>query len=146
MTALPVGLRLSLTDEPDPAFRTFLIDGISTHHAGFLGEGGSRPLVLRLEDAHGAPQAGLWGRSFFAWMFIELLFVGVPWRGQGLGGLLLGAAETQARARGCTGAWLDVMNPSALAFYLRHGFESFGELPGYPNGTRRVFLRKTLGF
>ena len=142
MCPLPPGLTLTLTETPDAEFRSYLIEGITTHHADFLPPVSSLPLVITLRDVTGAPQGGLVGRSWHNWLFIELLYVPPTQRGQGLGHLLLTHAEAEAKHRGCTGLWLDTLNPAALAFYLRHGFESFGELPNYPNNSRRIFLRK----
>ncbi|MDE8342921.1 MAG: GNAT family N-acetyltransferase [Acidocella sp.] len=138
----PPGLTLTLTETPDADFRSYLIDGITAHHADFLPPVSSLPLAIMLRDDSGAWQGGLAGRSWQNWLFIELLFVPETRRGQGLGHLLLTSAEAEAKQRGCTGLWLDTLNPAALAFYLRHGFKSFGELPNYPNNARRIFLRK----
>ncbi len=140
-----VELRLSVTAEDDAAARAALVAGLVGFHEALLGPAEGAPLGVLLHDAAGVLQGGLWGRSGHGWLFIELLFVPEAARGQGLGAKLLAAAEGEARARGCTGVWLDTMNPAALLFYLRHGYESFGELPDYPAGNRRVFLRKFLG-
>jgi GNAT superfamily N-acetyltransferase len=139
------GLRMSVTATPDPQARAALVAGLVGFHEHLLGAAGACPLAVLLHDANGALRGGLWGRSGHGWLFIELLFVPEVLRGQGLGGELLAAAEVEAVARGCCGVWLDTMNPQALPFYLRHGYESFGELPDYPAGNRRVFLRRRLG-
>ncbi|MDE8348354.1 MAG: GNAT family N-acetyltransferase [Acidocella sp.] len=144
MSLLPTGLTLRLSETPDAAFRDYLINGITAHHADFLPPVSSLPLAIMLQNEHGAWQGGLVGRSWQNWLFIELLFVPQALRGQGLGHALLTRAEIEAKNRGCTGLWLDTLNPAALAFYLRHGFESFGELANYPNQSRRVFLRKSI--
>jgi ribosomal protein S18 acetylase RimI-like enzyme len=141
---LPPGLSLHVADTPETALRDYLVNGIIEHHSAFLGTGTASPLAVWFQNNQGEPQGGLWGRSFHNWFFIELLFVPASKRGLGLGAKLLTATETHARTRGCTGVWLDTMNTQALAFYLHHGFESFGELPNYPNNTRRIFLRKQL--
>ncbi|TAN02889.1 MAG: GNAT family N-acetyltransferase [Rhodanobacteraceae bacterium] len=52
------------------------------------------------------------------------LAVGAHARGTGLGRALLAAAETDARARGCTSMRLEVRvdNPAAIALYERRGY------------------------
>ncbi len=142
---MPAALRMSVTADPDARERAALVAGLVGFHENLLGPAGAAPLAVLLHDADGALRGGLWGRSGHGWLFIELLFVQDAWRGRGLGGKLLDAAEAEAAARGCHGVWLDTMNPAALPFYLRHGYESFGELPDYPPGNRRVFLRKRCG-
>jgi hypothetical protein len=53
-------------------------------------------------------------------------------------------AEAEARARGCSGVWLDTLNPDARLFYQKRGYVTFGKLPDYPGGNSRVFLSKRL--
>ena len=65
-------------------------------------------------------------------------------RRQGLGARLLAAAESEARRRGCREMHLDTHTYQAPGFYRRLGYEEVGELPGWPNGARRVFFRKLL--
>jgi GNAT superfamily N-acetyltransferase len=138
-------LRLSVTADPQARDRAALVAGLAGFHENLLGPADGLPLAVFWRDGDEAVQAGLWGRSGHGWLFVELLFVAEAMRGRGLGAELLAAAEAEARARGCAGVWLDTMNPAALRFYLRHGYESFGELGDYPAGNRRVFLRKRLG-
>lgn len=137
-------LRLSVTAAPEARDRAVLVAGLAGVHETLLGPAAAMPLAVFLRDEDEAVQGGLWGRSGHGWLFVELLFVAEAVRGRGLGAALLAAAEDEARARGCAGVWLDTMNPPALRFYLRHGYESFGELADYPAGNRRVFLCKRL--
>jgi hypothetical protein len=53
-------------------------------------------------------------------------------------------AEQEALQRGCGNAWVDTQF-GARGFYERLGYECFGELPDYPPGFSRTFLRKALG-
>ena len=63
----------------------------------------------------------------------------------GLGSSLLATAEHEARLRGCRGAWLDTFEFQARGFYERAGYVVFGEIPDYPPGSARYFLKKALG-
>jgi len=47
-------------------------------------------------------------------------------------------------ARRCHGAYIDTFNPVALKVYRRAGYRPFGELPDFPKGRTRTFLRKAL--
>jgi len=87
---------------------------------------------------------GLWGRFYYDWLFIELIFVPEDRRGQDLGSALLAMAEAQARAWGGIGIWLDTFSFQAPGFYRRHGFTVFGEITDYPGPHRRLFLSKRL--
>jgi hypothetical protein len=58
--------------------------------------------------------------------------------------MMLAAAEAEAKARGCRGAYIDTFSPVALKVYRRAGYEPFGELKDFPAGRTRVFLQKKL--
>jgi GNAT superfamily N-acetyltransferase len=77
-------------------------------------------------------------------LFTELLFIPPALRGRGLGTDILSRAESEARDRGCHGAWLDTFEFQARGFYERLGYQQFAELPDYPMGYSRFFMRKAL--
>ncbi len=87
---------------------------------------------------------GLWGRTGWEWLTIELIFVPESLRGQGIARNLIRMAEEEAVNRGCHSAWLDTLNPEALNLYERLGYERFGELKDFPKGGSRYFLQKKL--
>jgi hypothetical protein len=57
---------------------------------------------------------------------------------------MLDAAEREAVARGCHGAYIDTFNPTALRTYTRHGYAPFGAMADFPRGRTRTFLQKRL--
>lgn len=68
-------------------------------------------------------------------------------QGQGMGGLLLGAAEQAAVARACVTLRLEVRedNGGAVALYRRHGYRSIGRREGYyEDGMPALRFEKTL--
>lgn len=140
-----MGHEIILTDTPDPGVRDTLLAGLLAHNAGKLGPPETRPLAVLVRDpASGAPVGGLWGRTSWGWLFVELLFLPEALRGAGLGAVVLRRAEEEATRRGCVGAWLDTFDPDARRFYERQGYEVFGSLGDYPAGNGRLFLRKRL--
>ena len=102
-----------------------------------------QPLTLELVDA-GQLIGGLTATTNWEWLYIETLAVHASYQGQGLGRQLVARAEAIAQERGCTGAWVDTFTFQSPEFYLRLGYEAFGELADYPTGERRIFLRKHL--
>ncbi|ASY69842.1 hypothetical protein SFHH103_02207 [Sinorhizobium fredii HH103] len=52
--------------------------------------------------------------------------------------------KTSGSRRGCHSAWIDTFNPAARRAYERQGYVPFGELPDFPKGRNRVFLKKAL--
>ena len=101
-------------------------------------------LGLLLKSADGATVGGLWGRSIYEWLFVELLFVPESLRGVGLGTQLMEQAQEIARQRHCTGIWLDTFAFQALDFYKKLGFTVFGELEDHPRGISQYWLQKRL--
>jgi len=53
-------------------------------------------------------------------------------------------AERVARERECVGIFLDTYDFQAKPFYLKLGFEQFGELERDAQTPRRFFLKKVL--
>ena len=99
-------------------------------------------LGLLLQSATDETIGGLWGRSAYEWLFIEMLFVPEPLRSQGLGRDLVSQAEAIARERHCTGVWLDTFAFQALPFYQKLGYTVFGELKDHPRGISQYWLQK----
>ena len=102
------------------------------------------PLCLSLRNDAGEIAGGVYGATAWGWLMIDGLWVDEALRGRGLGSRLLAAAEAQAVERGCGGCWLGTFDFQARAFYARHGYTVFAELPGFPAGHAHFHLRKTL--
>lgn len=62
----------------------------------------------------------------------------------GVGTEIMQIAEREALQRGCCGSWLDTFEFQARGFYERIGYQCFGELPNYPPGFSRFFMKKML--
>jgi GNAT superfamily N-acetyltransferase len=131
------------TDVPDEATRAAIVNPLVAYNREKAGRYDARTLIITLEDA-GAIVGGLWGRTAYDWLFVELLLVPERLRGRGLGSELMRRAEDEARARGCHSAWLDTFEFQARGFYERLGYSCFGELPDFPAGFSRYFMKKAL--
>ncbi|CAN5650387.1 GNAT family N-acetyltransferase [soil metagenome] len=126
---------------PDDAHDVILA-GLVDFNRRLLGDPKSRRLCLLLHDSDRSIVGGIWARTSFEWLFVELLFVPETMRGRGLGRELLGRAEEEARRRGCIGAWLETFSAQARTLYERCGYTVFGEIADYPPGNVRTFLSK----
>jgi len=102
------------------------------------------PFLLMVRDTGGKLMAGLAGKIYYQWLFIELFWVAEQIRGLGHGKKLLDRAEDEARLRGCQQVWLDTFSFQARGFYEKRGYTLFGELSDYPPGHSRYFFRKNL--
>lgn len=102
-------------------------------------------LELALHDEKGQLLGAVLGWTLWSWFHIDSLWIEEAQRGRGLGAKLLREAEGLAQARGCEIADVDTFNFQALDFYLKQGYERFGELSGIGAGTMtRYHLKKRL--
>lgn len=138
-------VELTVTDAPNPADRDVLLKGILAAGESAAGPAEFRPIAILLRSEDGARvEGGLWGRTSWRWMFVELIFVPERWRGGGLGTRLMQAAEQEALRRNCRGIWLDTFSFQARPFYEKLGYSLFGEIADYPPGHNRYFMRKLI--
>jgi GNAT superfamily N-acetyltransferase len=136
---------LVVTDNADPAVRAAIAEGLARSNRAHVGDPNMRPLVVTVRDpASGELHGGLWGRTAWSWLFIELVFVAEQARGAGWGRRLIRAAEAEALQRNCHSAWVDTYSFQARGFYERLGYGLFGALDDYPAGHQRFFLCKRL--
>ena len=62
-----------------------VLDSLIAFNDAKVGESGYRPIAFAIEDDSGQMTGGLSGATAYGWLFIELLFVPEPLRGQGIG-------------------------------------------------------------
>ncbi|WP_245572932.1 GNAT family N-acetyltransferase [Lichenihabitans psoromatis] len=136
---------LYVTDAPTALDREAVLRPLMAHNERQTGRSDFKPLAILLRNAEGQPMdGGLTGRSFYGWLFIELLSVPEASRGQKLGTRLMQQAEAVALERGCLGIWLDTFSFQARGFYEKLGYAVFGSIEDYPPGHQRFFLQKRL--
>jgi GNAT superfamily N-acetyltransferase len=132
-------------EAPSPADRDAILNPLIAYNDGNGPPSGFQPMAIVLRDpSTGETVGGLWGKSSYDWVFIELLVVPEQWRGQNVGTLLLQKAEEVGRARNCVGLWLNTFGFQARGFYEKNGFEVFGTIDDYPHGSNCSFMRKLL--
>ncbi len=82
-------------DRPDDSMRQAIAGPLMAYNAGRTGRTDHRPLVLAVEDTDNEVIGGLWGRTAYGWLFVELLFVPELLRGRGVGTDLMRRAEAR---------------------------------------------------
>ena len=87
---------------------------------------------------------GLTGYTAWHWLHVERLWLADGLRGHGVGASVLARAEVEALRRGCTGAWLDTLNPHASALCQWLGYSVFGTIEHFLPGRPRWFMQKQL--
>ena len=136
--------RLEITGEPEPADIALLGKRLGDFNDADVGASERQALAVFVRDDAGTIVAGISGYTGWGWLFVQWLWVDENWRGQHLASRMLDAAEAEAVARGCHGAWIDTFNPVALKTYERQGYQAFGVLSDFPVGRSRTFLQKRL--
>jgi GNAT superfamily N-acetyltransferase len=135
---------IELSETADDILRNAIARPLIAYNRQQTGIADQRPLALVIRNDDGEVTGGLWGRTGYGWLFVELLVVPESLRGQGIGAELLRRAEAEAVSRGCRSAWLDTFEFQARGFYERLGYRCFGELANYPVGFARYFMTRDL--
>jgi GNAT superfamily N-acetyltransferase len=135
-------MRLDVVDDPTPEDREALVAPLRRYNQAHGPLLEVKPLALLLRDEAGNTVGGLWGRTAYDWLYVELLAVPEGMRGSGTGTALMRTAEAIALERGCIGTWLDTFAFQARPFYEKLGYSVFGELIDHPRGSARYFLMK----
>jgi len=135
-------LRIVIPEAPSDMDRDAVIAPLRAYNIREAGDPDIRPVAILLVDEDGHKVGGLWGRTGYDWLFVELLAVPEAYRGGRFGTALMQEAERVARERKCIGIWLDTYDFQARGFYEKLGFAVFGTLEDHPVGHCRFFLRK----
>jgi GNAT superfamily N-acetyltransferase len=138
-----MSLTIAVPERPTAADHKVLLQALEAYNDRAAGPDPARSLAVLLRD-DGQTLGGLWGWTFWRWLFVGMLVVPEKLRGQGWGSRILREAEVRALHRGCTGAWLDSFSFQAPGFYEKQGYRLFGTLEDYPPGHRRCFFEKRL--
>ncbi|MCJ9672669.1 MULTISPECIES: GNAT family N-acetyltransferase [unclassified Neorhizobium] len=136
--------QFDVTASPSPEELAVIGEGLTAFNDADVGPSERKALAVLIRDIDDKVIGGLSGYTAWGWLFTQWLFIPDALRGEGMAGKLLSQAEEEARARGCHGAWIDTFSPLARKAYMRQGYEVFGELPEFPKGRTRTFLRKAL--
>lgn len=137
-----MNIDVALTDEPASDAREAILNHLVRFNVERAGPYDWRPLAVLITDRGTAETiGGLWGRTCWKWLCVELLFIPENCRGSGIGSSLMRQAEEEAIRRGCVGAWLDTFSYQAPGFYERLGYTLFGTIERYPPGLDRLFCQ-----
>ena len=104
-----------------------------------------QPLVVLLRDKDGNVVGGLNAETYWQWLYVENIAIKEGMRRLGFGSRMLQMAEQEAVQRGCRYAYLSTYSFQSQLFYERRGYANFGMLEDFPEGHRRIFLKKSLG-
>jgi GNAT superfamily N-acetyltransferase len=122
----------TITHEPDPDFRKYLarqlrdvLPAINDPHPV-----DAQSLDISLDDLEGDVVAGVSAVTARDTLVVDLLWVGEPLRGQGIGRRLMQMVEEAAYERGCTRSRVRVT--SDVAFFVGLGYDITGTVQTLP--------------
>ena len=136
---------LVISTEPTPGEVQYLEDRIYEFNSAATGIMDGEWLAILVRDDNDRIVAGICGSTWGGCAEIRQFWVEEARRKQGLGTRLLGAAEQEARRRGCRQMFLMTFSFQAPTFYAKHGFEVVAVVDDYPHGHKNMLLRKRLG-
>jgi GNAT superfamily N-acetyltransferase len=131
-------------EKPEDSAWGIIGRGVATYNRQQAGDNQFQRLCFVLHAPDQEIVGGILGEVYWDWFYIDLLWVKEELRGHGYGQRLLMRAEEEARERGAKQAYLDTFSFQAPDFYKGHGYQVFGELPDFPPGHKRFFLKKQL--
>lgn len=134
---------IKVEEIPDAATRQLIDHGLDEYNVARAGPDNAEDLWVIARDDEGVVTGGVKARTFYAWMFVDWLWVSKAVRGAGVGMKLMDKAEAVARQRGCVGAYVDTFSFQAPGFYQTRGYEEFGRIDGFPVGHACIWLRKS---
>lgn len=132
---------ITLEADPDPSLRAKILEPLAAHNDAAAGPGRWGTLAVTVRGGDGEVVGGLWGRTGYGFLFVELLALG-PARGLGLGRKAMVLAEAEAKRQGLLGIWLDTWTFQAPGFYPKLGFVECGRITECPPGHDRIFYVK----
>jgi GNAT superfamily N-acetyltransferase len=120
-------------------------EGLNQFNDLMTGMSDRKPLSVFIKSTQtGEVLGGMQGRSSLGLLFIDLFYLPPELRKMGLGTDILRRFEEEGRKRGCTAAFLYTISFQAPDFYKKHGWEEFGRIDCKPEGTSRIFMKKSL--
>jgi GNAT superfamily N-acetyltransferase len=137
--------KYELTDNPPPSAFQQLWAPLIKFNEDAVGNANACTLAILLkEPTTDELIGGLWARSLWGSLYIDIMFVPEALRGKGIGTSLMRQAEEEAIRRECRDIWTDTYAFQAPPFYEKMGFTIFGRLDGPAPIFPRFFLKKAL--
>jgi GNAT superfamily N-acetyltransferase len=137
--------KYQLTDNPPPDAFQKMWAPLLKFNEDAVGNAIARTLAILLKEPKTDDLiGGLWARSLWGSLYIDIMFVPETLRGKGVGTSLLRQAEQEAIRRGCGNMWTETYAFQARPFYEKFGFIVFGRLDGPAPIFPRFFLKKAL--
>jgi GNAT superfamily N-acetyltransferase len=137
-------ISVAVEKEPNLATKRTVQSGLFDANVQSTGDGAFDSVFICARDSSSTVIGGVVGEAYWGWVNFTTVWVDPQHRRKGLARRMLSAAEAEAVRLGYTQAYLDTFSFQCPNLYLRSGYEVFGQLEGFPTGSTRLFMRKTL--
>lgn len=138
-------LNFEICENMDAEQSLAIEEGLNAFNDLMTGINDRKPLSVLIKSTKtGEVLGGMQGRSSLGLLFIDLFFLPPELRKMGLGTDILNRFENEGRRRGYTAAFLYTISFQAPDFYKKNGWEEFGRIDCEPEGTSRIFMKKSL--
>ena len=123
--------------------REAVLAGLRKFNIQYLNANSFGQLAIYSKNEMGLIIGGLLASTKGNWLCIDYLWVSENARKNGLGRILIQAAEQESIKLGCKHALVDTFSFQALPFYEKQGYTQQMSLPDFPElGMQRHYLTK----
>lgn len=137
-------LEICFIDNPEEFAWGIIGRGVGNYNKQQAGDNQFQRLCYVLQGADEEILGGVISEVYWEWLYIDLLWVKDELRNHGYGRQLMEIVEKKAKGLGARNAYLDTFTFQAPGFYEKLGYQVFGELPAFPPGYERFFMKKEL--
>jgi len=135
-------LKYEPTESPADDDVAFVRTQLRAYNRSQADEQPQQKLAVFARDDDDNIVGGATGEVTWGWLYVDLLWVHEEYRGHDVGSELLEQIENMARQYNVVGFHLGTTDFQALDFYLKCGYEVWGQLPDFPPGHTNYSLRK----
>ena len=130
--------------EPNPEDLESLRNGLRAYNESKIGKYKDKKIALFVKNDQKKVVAGIYATLLWDWIHIEWLWVSEELRGKGTGSRLINQIEEYALKNDIHRFLLETGSFQALDFYIKNGFEIFGEIKDMPPGHISYYLKKEI--
>lgn len=137
-------MKIEFIEKPEEGAWGVIGRGVGTYNKEQAGDNQFQRLCFVIQETDNEILGGVMAEVYWEWLNIDLLWVKEELRGKGYGRQLMQVVEAKARELGAKNAYLDTFSFQAPGFYEKLGYKVFGELPTFPPGHERFYMKKEL--
>ncbi len=135
-------MKYEKTENPRKEDVDVVLENLRAYNRSQAPEQPQQRMAVFARNAKDQVIGGATGEVNWGWLYIEMLWVHEDYRDQDVGTRLLSDIEDMARKYDVVGFHLGTVDFQALDFYLKNGYEVWGQLADFPPGHTNYSLKK----